>query len=213
MIDVALHMLQRELDAYFVTKNINDEVALENIAFLQTSDENDMRNRLLITLVNLEEESALKNTNPVHRNLTGFEYRPNPVSLNLYLLFSAYYPTAANGQNDKGYIGALKRLSYVISFFQMRNHFTIQDSSAFLADQSDLLEQPLYEDVSKLRLVLDLYTLTFEQINHLWASLGGRQTPFVMYKARLVQIREPEVRREVPLIEEIRSDFTIKSKT
>ena len=50
---------------------------------------------------------------------------------------------------------------------------------------------------------MELYTLTFEQINHLWGSLGGRQIPFVMYKLRLVSITERALVREVPLIEEI----------
>ena len=50
---------------------------------------------------------------------------------------------------------------------------------------------------------MELYTLTFEQINHLWGSLGGRQVPFAMYKLRLVAISEHAVLREVPVIEEV----------
>ena len=50
---------------------------------------------------------------------------------------------------------------------------------------------------------MELYTLTFEQINHLWGSLGGRQIPFAMYKLRLVAVTDNAVIREVPLIEEI----------
>ncbi|WP_020598747.1 DUF4255 domain-containing protein [Spirosoma panaciterrae] len=206
MIDFALQLLQSELETYLKTIIIDrdtlpddDGVVLDNIAFLQTTDGAAMKSKVVITLVNIEEEKALKNINPIHRTLSGFEHRPNPVSLNLYLLFTAYYP------GTDTYIGALKRLSYVISFFQMRNHFTIQNSSAFLAKNDKIFNPAFYEEASKLRLVLDLYTLTFEQINHLWASLGGRQVPFVMYKARLVQIREPDVRQEVPVIEEIRS--------
>jgi hypothetical protein len=58
-------------------------------------------------------------------------------------------------------------------------------------------------DVIDLKFTMELFTLSFEQINHLWGSLGGRQMPFVMYKLRLVTISEHAVVREVPLIEEI----------
>jgi hypothetical protein len=55
---------------------------------------------------------------------------------------------------------------------------------------------------------MELYTLTFEQINHLWGSLGGKQMPFVMYKLRLIALTDRTIVREVPLIEEI--DTTLR---
>ncbi|MNR02277.1 hypothetical protein D3C85_1181210 [compost metagenome] len=58
---------------------------------------------------------------------------------------------------------------------------------------------------------MELYTLTFEQINHLWGSLGGRQVPFAMYKLRLVAISENAIVREVPLIEEIETNISTLS--
>ena len=66
----------------------------------------------------------------------------------------------------------------------------------------------MQDGITELRFTMELYTLTFEQINHLWGSLGGRQIPFVMYKLRLVSLSERAVVREVPLIEEI--DTSIK---
>ena len=57
----------------------------------------------------------------------------------------------------------------------------------------------------ELRLHPELYTLTFEQINHLWGSLGGKQSPFVMYKVRLVKIQS-SIAEEGPVIEAIVSD-------
>ena len=61
--------------------------------------------------------------------------------------------------------------------------------------------------ISDLKFTLELYTLTFEQINHLWGSLGGRQVPFAMYKLRLVAITDRALLREVPLIEEIETQI------
>ncbi|HEY1214506.1 MAG TPA: Pvc16 family protein, partial [Bryobacteraceae bacterium] len=93
---------------------------------------------------------------------------------------------------------ALKRLSYVIQFIQSRNSFSTANSvtAAGLIDFTD-------DDAVSLKFTLELYTLTFEQINHLWGSLGGRQVPFAMYKLRLVAITERALLRNVPLIEEI----------
>jgi hypothetical protein len=72
--------------------------------------------------------------------------------------------------------------------------------SAGSADLSD-------PDIIDLRFTMELYTLTFEQINHLWGSLGGRQIPFAMYKLRLVAITERAIVREVPLIEEVETNL------
>jgi hypothetical protein len=70
------------------------------------------------------------------------------------------------------------------------------------------LSQP---DIADLEFTLELYTLTFEQINHLWGSLGGRQVPFAMFKMRLVAITDRSVVRVVPLIEEIQTGLGKKS--
>ncbi len=61
---------------------------------------------------------------------------------------------------------------------------------------------------NELKLNIELYTLTFEQINHLWGSLGGKQVPFAMYKVRLVRIQE-NTRQDAPLIETIRTVETV----
>ena len=66
-------------------------------------------------------------------------------------------------------------------------------------------------DTGELTFTMELYTLTFEQINHLWGSLGGRQVPFAMYKLRLVAISEHATVREVPLIEEIETNISTLS--
>lgn len=85
----------------------------------------------------------------------------------------------------------------MIQFLQARNSFSV--SSSVAAETLDI-EDP---DIRDLRFTMELYTLTFEQINHLWGSLGGRQVPFAMYKLRLVAITENRILRESPLIEEL----------
>jgi len=119
------------------------------------------------------------------------------------VLFTANFSGGVPPNN--GYVQALKRLSLVIEFFQGKNVFTPATASVPLPPELSDLSNP---EIASLKLNLELYTLTFEQINHLWGSLGGRQIPFVMFKVRLVSITERSVRREVPLIEEIETNLS-----
>jgi hypothetical protein len=40
------------------------------------------------------------------------------------------------------------------------------------------------------KVIVDLCTLNFEQINHLWSTLGGKYIPSVFYKVRQLTIDE-----------------------
>ena len=126
-------------------------------------------------------------------------YEQPPVYLNLYLLFSANFPD--------NYDNALIRLSQTIRFFQSKRLFNLINTTSptILASANDA-NNPDRDALAGMELVVDLYTMTFEQINHLWGSLGGKQIPFVMYKVRLVVIREPKYTAEPPVIEEVGED-------
>jgi len=194
MVDTALILLRDELTNYLATKD-TATVVIDNIGMLETPTGSTLTDNIVITLVNIEEESTLKNQPALKRPfLNNAIYENTPVYLNLYVLFTCNY-----SGND--YVLALKRLSYIISFIQSKNVFSASSSvsgGSINLDDNDLV---------KLKFTMELYTLTFEQINHLWGSLGGRQIPFVMYKLRLVCITERAKVREVPLIEEIETDI------
>lgn len=192
MIDTALILLRDELSSYINLKDASVNVVIDNIGLAETSNGETLTNNVVITLVNIEEESTLKNQPALKRPFINNKgtYQNPPVYLNLYVLFVSNY-----SGND--YPLALKRLSYIIQFLQGKNSFS--SSSSVLGGSIDLSN----DNITELRFTLELYTLTFEQINHLWGSLGGRQMPFVMYKLRLVAITEGIPLREVPVIEEI----------
>ncbi len=176
-----------------------EDVLLGNIASLDNHSV--LSDKVLITLVNIEEESTLKNNQNWRRNyLTGgIESILPPIYLNLYLLFTATLPENL-GENDDAYQKALDRIAAIVELFQTKKIFTLQNSPAF--EPRNLKERLLNE----IRLIPELYTLTFEQINHLWGSLGGKQSPFVMYKIRLLKIQGP-VSTDAPLIESIEADI------
>ncbi len=191
MIESAILLLRNELQAYINTKDASVNVIIDNIGMFETSNGDTLANNIVVTLVNIEEESTLKNQSPLKRPIgTSAIYENVPVYLNLYVLFTCNY-----SGND--YRLALRRLAYIIQFLQSKTSFSTASSAG--GSVSDLEN----EETVNLRFTLELYTLTFEQINHLWGSLGGRQMPFAMYKLRLVAITERAQVREAPLIEEI----------
>lgn len=195
MIDQALLLLKNELQDYIDAKEDTVDVTLDNIGMLGIPEGKNLNNHIVITLVNIEEESTLKNLSAQKKPFgTSATYENPPVYLNLYVLLTCFY---ADDDSGKNYQNALARLSLIIRFFQSRNSFSTSSSTAIGAVLKD---DP---DVASLRFTMELYTLTFEQINHLWGSLGGRQVPFAMYKLRLVGITEKALLREVPLITEI----------
>lgn len=210
MIDEALSLLRDELSSYIELNGSTgdgNKVKLDNIANLDNNNAaGDLQDKVIISLVNIEEESTFKNVKSVRQNqFTGaVEYNNPPVFLNLYVLFSC---TLADGTD--GYKNSLSRLALVVQFFQSRKTFTL--GTALNYTITDLADREDHEirNLENLKIIVDLYTLTFEQINHLWGSLGGKQVPFAMYKVRLVEIKDEQSNKGGSLITEIQSKENI----
>jgi hypothetical protein len=159
---------------------------LDNIALADElgGTRDNLNGHIVITLVNLQEETTLKNS-PHYRQENGRTvYRNPPISLNLFILFAALH-------GDQ-YETSLKRLSRVVEFFQWRKEL----SFATLSPERGGISL----DIS---VFMDLYSLTFEQVNHLWGTLGGKQVPFVLYRARLVTVEAEKRQAEGEQITEI----------
>ena len=173
-------------------------IDIDNIALFETDHSSTLENQIIITLVNIEEESTLKNIRNINYNPDGgFRYTTQPVFLNLYLLFSC---------NFKVYSTALTRLEQILQFFQQRRKFDIKSTTS-TANQDAFLE-----DEQEFKLLPELYSLTFEQINHLWGALGGRQVPSVMFKIRLVKIDDTQIFKQGPPVEEIQGKLELTNE-
>lgn len=178
MVD-AIALLVRQLNQYILQVDgggggAPNPVLFGNISQLDRSEiATELENHLILSLVNIEEEKALKNRKPfANNNLAEVIYQNNPIHLNLFLLFTANY---------RNYETALKRLTQVLTFFQGKQKFTLRNSPG-----SNLATPPIAE----FSLVMDLLSLSFEEVNHLWGSLGGKQIPFAVYRGRLVTISD-----------------------
>lgn len=131
----------------------------------------ELENHIVLTLVNIEEERALRNGKTFVNVGSDPAYRNRPIHLNLFLLFTANY---------RNYGTALRRLSQVLTFFQGKQKFT-------LANSPGALPQP---PIVEFSLTMDLLSPTLEGINHLWGFLGAKQGVSVLYRGRLVAISD-----------------------
>lgn len=123
-----------------------------------------------VALVNVEEERTLKSQLPQASYIDGRHVLREPeIKLNLQLLFAAHF---------KNYDQGLKQLSYVLTFFQAHPVFTRERYPGL--------------DPRIQKLGVDLLALGFEQLNQLWAFVGAKQLPAVVYRVRLVALQDDE---------------------
>ena len=186
MIQTILQLLVDQLTDYIheISTGVDDPpVVLGNIGMAENlgGTEAFTKGRVVLSLVNVMEEGTLKNTSPYTKFNNGHEMSNPPTFLNLYLLFSSNFISSGNAGGEVEYFNGLTRLSQVITFFQSKNVFTPQNSP--------LLSALGDEHMIDYKIRMELFSLTFEQVNHLWGSLGGKQVPFVMYKASILPLK------------------------
>jgi Pvc16 N-terminal domain len=196
MIDKALDFICTQLNVYLQAKlsllPTEDAIILSNISQLNetqpnSSGEGQDPQNAFVSLINIEEDRISKSPENFIRNLDGSVTYKNPkIYLNLYLLFAA---------NLSSYSESLKRLSYIIQFFQYQNVFT------------SLTTPSIPDDIDEL--ILDLISLSYQDLNNLWGILGSRYLPSVMYKMRLITINEDFAYGGAGLVQKI----TINDKT
>ena len=69
----------------------------------------------------------------------------------------------------------------VISFFQAKNVFT-PDNSPSMVDFDPRLK----------KIIVDLYSYSFEQLYNFWSVVGTKYLPSVLYRIRMVTFQEDE---------------------
>lgn len=198
MIRTALEFIELELNNYIQRKDpvnfgTKDISTLSNIVkqdgelAVGTVDGKDDHS-VIITLVNIEECR--------HSDVQSYFYKDeenqirqiNPaIHLNLHVLFTAY---------SDDYKSSLRNLSYVISFFQTNSVFTAENYPN-LNSSTDKSWQKIQ------KLIFNHQTLTLEQQNNLWGSLGAKYIPSVLFRMRILTFQEKETKAEAPSITEM----------
>ena len=174
MISQALNAIIGQLNSYIGL--VDPEVILGNISLIdafQDSSAQSLNDRVIASVINIEQEESLRNL-PFRRSITGPNGLPDAVKrqpeiyLNIYVLF---------GANKQDYNIALQRIAQVIAFFQRLYVFTPVNT-------------PQLAGLNVSKLIFDLYSTSFEELNQLWSVMGGKYIPSVVYKMRLAIIQD-----------------------
>ncbi|MDQ8012996.1 MAG: DUF4255 domain-containing protein [Flavobacterium nitrogenifigens] len=189
MIFEVIQIITEQVNNYLEEIGLDKSVVPENIAFLESQNDDitdALKNAVALTIINLDEEATLKNfPNHIIEN-TKTIYKNSIINLNLFILFSA---------NRDKYINSLKDISKIIEFFQGKKLFT-QANTIFNRNSIAM------SNVDNFRFTVELYTPTFEELNYIWGTLGGKQLPSALYKVTMIQIERNIAQAEGELIGE-----------
>ncbi len=174
MIDKALQSVVDTLNNFLADRmgiehpEATPYVILENIAGFQQPHSNNafshLHDNVILTVVNIE-----KDTLPFSgfsRPGTLLQPKERSLHLKIFCLFSV---------PAEPYSRALQLLSLIIDFFHQRPVF---DSSG--------------PEGSPGPVTADQVSLTYEELNHLWTILGGKQLPSVMFRLGLQESADSE---------------------
>lgn len=135
-----------------------------------------------VSLINIEEDRVYKDQKSTIINNRGNVERLNPeIKLNLYVLISANFQDTDSEDSINDYAEGLKQLSWIISYFQAKNVFTPENSPKLANFDSNLT-----------KLVVELYSYSFEQLYNFWSVVGAKYLPSVLYKIRILTFQERE---------------------
>jgi hypothetical protein len=184
------HYLQELNDDSTILQVVAGNVGL--VSALTGGNANYMDGKIVASIVNLMEEGTLKNSSAYRGNSIHPEVENPPVYVNVFLLFSANPSFQSTTTPDAGqeYINSIASLTQVIEFFQGKRLFNLHNSPLpIFLPETPLDGDSLPPHLQDLDIKMELVSLTFEQINYLWGSLGGKQLPFVLYKAHFVPVK------------------------
>lgn len=205
MISHALTIVKNELDRHLATFGGNSPHAeLGNVGEVaaSTPGNGSARNKVLLSVVNIQEERTLKNVPTYVRDDAALRvrYENPPTFLNLAVLVTATH---------SNYDDALRALSRALLFFQFRSVFTQEN-----VDPQSLSDGAPVNDLDRLvefKLIFNLWSPTLEEVNDMWGMLGGKQYPFALYSMRMLELKYQATQREAGLITEVISSFSHKT--
>ena len=171
MLDIALKFLEDQLNTDLRTRR-GSSSTLGQVKMSKLVDDEGKsavtQDTIGTSIINIEEERIFKSQVSEYAYTNGQHSVLEPeLKINLYVLFAA---------NFKQYEEALKYISYVLMFFQSHPAFTREEYPAL---------DPRIE-----KLIVELQSLNYEQLNQIWTFIGGKQLPSVIYKVRMVSVQD-----------------------
>lgn len=185
MINKVLTVLKDRLNLPNGLQDQAGEIAVVGNIAKHEDDTSNLDNKVVITLLSVEEESTMKNT-PRYLKFNEsdhvMERESQPAYLNLYVMIAA---------NKNMYDGALLNISKVIEIFQTNN---VLKYNAVSDEESDFIFR------------IELHSVPFDQLSYIWGLLGGKIMPSVLYKISVVKIVAKQEKTDITLIDEINTE-------
>ena len=182
MLDVALKFLVENLNAWLRARTGSSVGEVEASPIVDDKGAWAIKDdHLGAALINIEEERILKSHVAETTFVGGRHVVLDPaLKLNLHILIGARF---------NKYDLALKHIGYVLTYFQSHPTFT-PDTSPGLDERIE-------------KLTVELQSLSYEQLNQVWAFVGGKQLPSVVYKVRMVSALDEEPAAILPALTRI----------
>ena len=181
MIHNVLPVISSELNEFLKSRfnAVEDKVILSNVIDQDGSVAIEGSNKIVITLINIEEEPTVKaNANQQLMGSSFVEFAPS-VSINLTIIISAYF-------SPINYVESLRFISGVIYFFQAKPLFTAQNTPA------------LSQNVDKIH--FDVLSLSAQELMNLYSMMGAKYAPSIVYKMKMLTFNENNIIDEIPAI-------------
>ncbi|MCE7056396.1 DUF4255 domain-containing protein [Algoriphagus sp. AGSA1] len=194
MIHSTLEFLTAELNA-FIKLKVGDPIG-DRVVLSSVTNETGIiipDKSLGLSLINIEEERTIKEQRSTYINAVGKTEKRNPeIQLNLYVLITANFQNKNINDSSDDYVEGLKQLGYAISFFQSKNVFTKENSPGLSGSDPELT-----------KIVVELYSYSFEQLYNFWTVVGAKYLPSVLYKVKTLRIQEDQLLESGDPIEKI----------
>ena len=169
MLDIALQFLKNELNSFIKLRTGSSTDIINLCQVVDETGKYAIKSETIgIALINIEEERVIKAQLSDYSSVNGQHLKREPeLKLNLYVMIAA---------NFTHYDVSLKYLSFALTYFQSHRFFSASEYPSL--------------DPQIARLIVELQSLGYEQLNQIWAYIGGKQLPSVIYKIRLVAIQD-----------------------
>lgn len=177
MIKEALTYIADDLDTFLKRKYVTSErsVKLGSILNQDGSVPEENRNKIIISVINLEHESTIPNA--IH----GKQFKNHFDQVNPPLCFNVNVMVAALFNN---YEESLKFISGALYYFQAKSHFDGQNSPGL--------------DPEIFQLSAEVMKLNSTESFNLWSSMGTKYIPSVPFKIRMITFQGDQTERNIP---------------
>ena len=181
MIQNVLPVVGAELNNYLKSRFDleQDRLVLSNLINQDGSSALEGSNKVVFSLINVEEEPTLKTKSAAAYGGNGYASGGPDIHLNLTVMFSAIF-------QGKNYVESLKFLSGIIYFFQSKPVFNSSNTTG------------LSSSVEKV--CFDIMTMPLNELHSVFHMLGMKYAPSILYKVRMLTFSSDTIEDEIPRI-------------